>query len=293
MRAGLLNKYVTIEYPIESQNSVGQPIKTWTEINKVWAAIQPLRADELLAAQQINGKATVKLRIRAGCFFGILYSAENYIDDPFDLTDWTKIGTPQLVNTSDDTPTGCHQATKITDNDLGSVEGIYKSNQIDYVHGDAWTANIFIKKSTVSANAGVYVIFTGGAEGSEINLFVNKLTGSSFTSSTNATITASHVQDYDVNWWRATISGFSTTSGTTTVLFLIYPHTLTTEGNATVFLPALMKGTEKGPTVLSALTGKMRINWNGKIYNIEGPPVNLYERNREMHLMCSEGVNDG
>lgn len=43
----------------------------------------------------------------------------------------------------------------------------------------------------------------------------------------------------------------------------------------------------------SGITEKMRVNWNGKIYNIEGPPINISERDREMHLMCSEGANDG
>lgn len=109
MRAGLLNKYITIETPTEAQNSVGQPIKTWATHAQVWAAIQPLRMQELVAAQQINGKATVKIRIRA----------------------------------------------------------------------------------------------------------------------------------------------------------------------------------------LDTVTEKMRVSWNGKIYNIEGPPLNMFERDREMHLMCSEGVNDG
>lgn len=43
----------------------------------------------------------------------------------------------------------------------------------------------------------------------------------------------------------------------------------------------------------NGITEKMRVSWNGRIYNIEGPPINISERDREMHLMCSEGMNDG
>ncbi len=43
---------------------------------------------------------------------------------------------------------------------------------------------------------------------------------------------------------------------------------------------------------LSGVTEKMRVNWNGKLYNIEGI-VNVFERDKEMFLLCSEGTNDG
>ena len=40
------------------------------------------------------------------------------------------------------------------------------------------------------------------------------------------------------------------------------------------------------------ITQKMRISYDSKIYNIESI-INVGERNREIHLMASEGVNDG
>lgn len=43
---------------------------------------------------------------------------------------------------------------------------------------------------------------------------------------------------------------------------------------------------------LSGVTAKMRVSWDGRIYNIQSI-INPAERNREMQLMCSEGVNDG
>jgi len=43
---------------------------------------------------------------------------------------------------------------------------------------------------------------------------------------------------------------------------------------------------------LSGVTPKMRVSFDGRIYNIQSI-IDVSERNRETHLMCSEGVNDG
>jgi SPP1 family predicted phage head-tail adaptor len=44
---------------------------------------------------------------------------------------------------------------------------------------------------------------------------------------------------------------------------------------------------------LPGVTEKMRVVHNGKYYNIISPPINPNERNRELHLMCGEGLNAG
>lgn len=43
---------------------------------------------------------------------------------------------------------------------------------------------------------------------------------------------------------------------------------------------------------LTGVTDKMRVSWGGKLYNILWL-VNVDERAREIHAMCSEGTNDG
>ena len=43
---------------------------------------------------------------------------------------------------------------------------------------------------------------------------------------------------------------------------------------------------------LNGVTQKMRVSWDSRIYNINAI-LHINERQREMHLMCSEGVNDG
>ena len=43
---------------------------------------------------------------------------------------------------------------------------------------------------------------------------------------------------------------------------------------------------------LAGITQKMRISYDSKIYNIESMK-NVGERDRQLELMCSEGINDG
>ena len=43
---------------------------------------------------------------------------------------------------------------------------------------------------------------------------------------------------------------------------------------------------------IEGVTTKMRVSFKSKIYNIEAP-INFQERDIELQLMCSEGVNDG
>ena len=40
---------------------------------------------------------------------------------------------------------------------------------------------------------------------------------------------------------------------------------------------------------LSGITTDMRVNFNGRIFEIEAA-LNINERNKELHLMCSEVV---
>lgn len=43
---------------------------------------------------------------------------------------------------------------------------------------------------------------------------------------------------------------------------------------------------------LAGITQKMRVSYDSRLYNIEGMK-NIGERDRQIELMCSEGVNDG
>jgi SPP1 family predicted phage head-tail adaptor len=64
MRAGDLNRRVTLQTATETQDGAGQPIPAWSDVATVWAAVEPLEGRELFAAQQINAEAIVMVRIR-------------------------------------------------------------------------------------------------------------------------------------------------------------------------------------------------------------------------------------
>ena len=38
------------------------------------------------------------------------------------------------------------------------------------------------------------------------------------------------------------------------------------------------------------VTAKMRVLHGSRVLNIEGPPINIEERDRELHLMCRERI---
>ena len=65
MRAGELRHRVEIQRASSApQDSYGQPIPVLATIATVWAAIRPLTARELLAAQQVQAEVSHKITIR-------------------------------------------------------------------------------------------------------------------------------------------------------------------------------------------------------------------------------------
>lgn len=64
MRAGRLNKYVTIQEPIAITNDYGEQETMWVEFEKVWAGVSPLRGREFFEAQQISNANSIRVTIR-------------------------------------------------------------------------------------------------------------------------------------------------------------------------------------------------------------------------------------
>ncbi len=64
MQAGKLNKRIQIQEASESRDAGGGVISTWSTIDTVWGAIEPLSGIELVEAQQVHARATIKVRIR-------------------------------------------------------------------------------------------------------------------------------------------------------------------------------------------------------------------------------------
>lgn len=64
MRAGRLNKRITIQTRTDPQDAGGAGIPTWTDLATVWASIEPLKGRELIAADAANSEVSGNIRIR-------------------------------------------------------------------------------------------------------------------------------------------------------------------------------------------------------------------------------------
>jgi len=64
MRAGRLNKYVTIQEPIRLTNDYGEEEIKWIEFSKVWAGVSPLSGREFFNMQQVNNANIIRVTIR-------------------------------------------------------------------------------------------------------------------------------------------------------------------------------------------------------------------------------------
>jgi SPP1 family predicted phage head-tail adaptor len=64
MRAGKLNKRISIQKATYQQDEVGQAIPTWTTEATRWGSITPLNGRELEVAKKINAEITHKITLR-------------------------------------------------------------------------------------------------------------------------------------------------------------------------------------------------------------------------------------
>jgi len=64
MRAGRLNRRVTIQSRTETQGSTGEVTWTWADVDTVWAAIEPIAGREYFSAAQVQSASTTRIRIR-------------------------------------------------------------------------------------------------------------------------------------------------------------------------------------------------------------------------------------
>lgn len=69
LRAGTLNRRVTIQHHVTGQNEIGQPVDSWENLaktgdGKVWANIRMLNGREFLSGNAEQAQATASIRIR-------------------------------------------------------------------------------------------------------------------------------------------------------------------------------------------------------------------------------------
>lgn len=64
MRAGGLNRRLTIEEPVVTQGTTGEEVTTWTALGTVWARIEPIRGREAMIAGANLSIMDTRIRIR-------------------------------------------------------------------------------------------------------------------------------------------------------------------------------------------------------------------------------------
>lgn len=64
MRAGRLDRRVTIQERSLARNSYGEQIETWSDVAEVWGEKTDLRGTESLRARQIQGEVETRFLIR-------------------------------------------------------------------------------------------------------------------------------------------------------------------------------------------------------------------------------------
>lgn len=64
MRAGLLNRRVTVQNRVESRSSSGEVTWTWADWKTVWASVLPAAGQRFFQAQQLQTTVTHTVRVR-------------------------------------------------------------------------------------------------------------------------------------------------------------------------------------------------------------------------------------
>ena len=64
IQSGRLRHRIVIQSPTETQDTYGEPIKTWTTFLTTWASVEPLKGREYWESQQVNAEVTYKITMR-------------------------------------------------------------------------------------------------------------------------------------------------------------------------------------------------------------------------------------
>lgn len=83
MNAGKLRHRVTIQSPVETQNTYGEAEVRWQDVATVWAMVEPLRGREYFASKQMVSEIETRVVIRymAGITakMKIVHGADEYL----------------------------------------------------------------------------------------------------------------------------------------------------------------------------------------------------------------------
>jgi SPP1 family predicted phage head-tail adaptor len=69
LRAGQMNRRITLQRPSTAQDTYGGPVRTWTDLGTFWAEIQPLSGRELESAQRMASEISHQIVVRYQAIF--------------------------------------------------------------------------------------------------------------------------------------------------------------------------------------------------------------------------------
>ena len=186
-----------------------------------------------------------------GLLTGLMYHGKGMLINPFDFTQWAQLSGATTNESSVNTPVGWGKAYTIADN-VGTFAFIRGSGGSGYIHGETWTATLFVLKEAIAGTALLRISFFGGAAISYLHMILNTSTGAISSGAVAGAVAKAQVVDFDDDWWHITISGYSTTTGTTSVAPDFYPAAASAASvdAATIFGAALIKGDNLGMTAL-------------------------------------------
>jgi SPP1 family predicted phage head-tail adaptor len=64
MRAGKLRQRVTIQSKTVTRSTYGEEVVTWSDLDELWASVEPLSGREFIEGQALQAAVTSKIRIR-------------------------------------------------------------------------------------------------------------------------------------------------------------------------------------------------------------------------------------
>lgn len=93
MRAGKLDRRVTIQRKTVTESGSGEPIEAWNDLATVWAQARPNRGDERFSTMQVVGSAvtTFVVRFRADLAVTVL-DRLGYDGKTWDILDVRELG---------------------------------------------------------------------------------------------------------------------------------------------------------------------------------------------------------
>lgn len=96
MRAGKLDRRLTIRRYTASTDNFGGEAKTWGDVATVWAQQRPIRGDERFSVQQVAGRKVQTFHIR---YYGSLTTADRvlYEGREYNVTDVRELGRREVT----------------------------------------------------------------------------------------------------------------------------------------------------------------------------------------------------